>query len=171
MKILIHGINFSPELTGIGKYTGDMAGYLAQNGDEVTVFTGVPYYPHWKIPAGYRNFWKMECHPDIRIYRAPLYVPDRICLLKRIFQELTFIISSIPFWILAVFRKFDVVIVVCPPIMLCIIPLLLQKFKRFRLVCHIQDLQIDTAIQLVDRRPKRRLGRIAGAAEILPRTE
>lgn len=25
MRILIHGINFSPELTGIGKYSGEMA--------------------------------------------------------------------------------------------------------------------------------------------------
>jgi len=25
VKILIHGINFTPELVGIGKYTGEMA--------------------------------------------------------------------------------------------------------------------------------------------------
>ncbi|WP_312754832.1 hypothetical protein, partial [Escherichia coli] len=24
MKILVYGINYSPELTGIGKYTGEM---------------------------------------------------------------------------------------------------------------------------------------------------
>jgi len=29
MHILIHGINFAPELTGIGKYTGEMAEWLA----------------------------------------------------------------------------------------------------------------------------------------------
>ena len=29
MKILIHGINFYPELTGIGKYSGEMAEWLA----------------------------------------------------------------------------------------------------------------------------------------------
>lgn len=28
MRFLIHGINFSPELTGIGKYTGWMAEWL-----------------------------------------------------------------------------------------------------------------------------------------------
>ena len=26
MKILVYGINYSPELTGIGKYTGEMVG-------------------------------------------------------------------------------------------------------------------------------------------------
>jgi len=30
MKILIYGINFSPELTGIGKYTGEMAYWFAE---------------------------------------------------------------------------------------------------------------------------------------------
>jgi hypothetical protein len=28
MRILIHGINFSPELTGIGKYSGELAAWL-----------------------------------------------------------------------------------------------------------------------------------------------
>jgi len=30
LRILIHGINFSPELTGIGKYSGEMAEWLAR---------------------------------------------------------------------------------------------------------------------------------------------
>ena len=29
MKILVYGINYSPELTGIGKYTGEMVEWLA----------------------------------------------------------------------------------------------------------------------------------------------
>ena len=31
MKILIHGINFAPELTGIGRYTGEMADWLVED--------------------------------------------------------------------------------------------------------------------------------------------
>jgi colanic acid biosynthesis glycosyl transferase WcaI len=30
MKILLYGINFAPELTGIGKYTGELAAWLAE---------------------------------------------------------------------------------------------------------------------------------------------
>ena len=37
MRILIHGINFSPELTGIGKYSGEMAEWRATHGHEVRV--------------------------------------------------------------------------------------------------------------------------------------
>lgn len=29
MKILVYGINYSPELTGIGKYTGEMVAEAA----------------------------------------------------------------------------------------------------------------------------------------------
>jgi colanic acid biosynthesis glycosyl transferase WcaI len=35
IKILTHGINYSPELIGIGKYSGEMAEWLATLGNEV----------------------------------------------------------------------------------------------------------------------------------------
>ena len=35
MKVLIYGINFTPELTGIGKYSGEMAEWLAEQGHDV----------------------------------------------------------------------------------------------------------------------------------------
>ena len=48
MKILVYGINYSPELTGIGKYTGEMVEWLAAQGHEVRVITAPPYYPDRK---------------------------------------------------------------------------------------------------------------------------
>ncbi len=49
MRILIFGINYSPELTGIGKYTGEMGAWFAARGHDVAVVTAKPYYPEWKI--------------------------------------------------------------------------------------------------------------------------
>jgi colanic acid biosynthesis glycosyl transferase WcaI len=57
LRILIHGLNFSPELTGIGKYTSEMAEWLATKGHEVRVVTAPPYYPQWQVAAGYANCW------------------------------------------------------------------------------------------------------------------
>ena len=37
VRVLIHGINFAPELVGVGKYTGEMAEWLAAHGHDVTV--------------------------------------------------------------------------------------------------------------------------------------
>jgi len=49
VRILIHCINFSPELTGIGKYTGEMAEWLVAQGHEVRVVTAPSYYPQWRV--------------------------------------------------------------------------------------------------------------------------
>ena len=45
MKILIYGINYAPELTGIGKYSAELAEWMAAHGHEVSVVTAPPYYP------------------------------------------------------------------------------------------------------------------------------
>lgn len=50
---LVYGINYSPELTGIGKYTGEMVAWMAQEGHEVRVITAPPYYPQWKVGERY----------------------------------------------------------------------------------------------------------------------
>ena len=34
MKIIIYGINYAPEEVGIGKYSSEMAEWLASNGNE-----------------------------------------------------------------------------------------------------------------------------------------
>jgi colanic acid biosynthesis glycosyl transferase WcaI len=47
MKILLYGINFAPELTGIGKYTGEMAAWLASLG---------PLH-HRPVAGRYRAAW------------------------------------------------------------------------------------------------------------------
>ena len=56
MKILIYGINYHPELTGIGKYTGELAEWLAKRGNKVKVVTAPPYYPKWKIDKEYSSY-------------------------------------------------------------------------------------------------------------------
>jgi colanic acid biosynthesis glycosyl transferase WcaI len=50
----------SPELTGIGKYSGEMAEWLAAQGHEVRVVTAPPYYPQWKVAEGYANAWRKQ---------------------------------------------------------------------------------------------------------------
>jgi hypothetical protein len=61
LRILLHGINYSPELTGIGKYSGEMAEWLAAHGHEVRVVTAPPYYPAWKVREDYKAwFYRRE---------------------------------------------------------------------------------------------------------------
>ena len=72
MKIVVYGINYPPELVGIGKYTGEMTAWLSKN-HEIRVITAPQYYPEWKIGAGFRRWWySTEFNDGITIYRCPI---------------------------------------------------------------------------------------------------
>ena len=73
MRILLYGINFAPELTGTGKYTGELAAWLAARGHEVRVITAPPYYPEWKVRQGYSSWlWRTEQGASLTVLRCPL---------------------------------------------------------------------------------------------------
>jgi len=150
MKILICGINYAPELTGIGKYTGEMATWLAANGHTVEIITAMPYYPQWEISKNYKKkWWHKENIDGVKVYRCPLYVPKKISSAKRIIHEFSFVLSTLPIWIKKLFsKKYDVVVSVSPPFHLGALPLLYSKLRRTRMVTHIQDLQVDVAKEL-----------------------
>jgi colanic acid biosynthesis glycosyl transferase WcaI len=57
MRILIHGLNFAPELVGVGKFTGEMAEWLADSGHDVRVVTAPPFNPASKVFPGF-SAWR-----------------------------------------------------------------------------------------------------------------
>ena len=129
MKILIYGINYAPELTGIGKYTGEMAAFLAGAGDDVEVITAPPYYPQWKIQEGYDRGFYTERIEGVTVHRCPLYVPNEVTGLRRILHEFSFVLSSMRYWIPRYFRSYDRIICVSPPFHLGF-PALVHKWLR-----------------------------------------
>ena len=54
---LIVGLNYAPELTGVGKYTAEMAEALVTEGHDVRVVCAPPYYPQWRIAEGF-SAWR-----------------------------------------------------------------------------------------------------------------
>jgi colanic acid biosynthesis glycosyl transferase WcaI len=150
MRIIIYGINYSPELTGIGKYTGEMGAWLAGQGHTVSVITAFPYYPEWKIHEKYKGkLWNLEYIEGVKVYRCPLYVPKKVTSMNRILHELSFLLTAFPIWFMTLFqKKYDAVICISPPFHLALLPLLYSKIRNARLVSHIQDLQVDAAKEL-----------------------
>jgi colanic acid biosynthesis glycosyl transferase WcaI len=150
MRILIYGINYSPELTGIGKYTSEMATWPAKQQHDVEVVTALPYYPEWNIHESYKGKgWTTEIIEGVKVHRCPLYVPKNITSLKRILHEISFLVALIPFFIRTLFqKKFDAVICVSPPFHLGFLPLVYCWIRRSKLISHIQDLQVDAAKDL-----------------------
>jgi len=150
MRIIIYGINYSPELTGIGKYTGEMGAWLANQGHTVSVITAIPYYPEWQVHEKYKGkLWHKEYIEGVKVYRCPLYVPKKVSSIKRIIHELSFLFSAFPIWFSTLFqKKYDAVICIAPPFHLALLPLLYSKIRNAKLVSHIQDLQVDAAKEL-----------------------
>ncbi|TMW77736.1 colanic acid biosynthesis glycosyltransferase WcaI [Thauera sp. UPWRP] len=149
MRILVYGINYSPELTGIGKYNGEMARWFAKQGHEVRVITAPPYYPDWKVwktfPGG-RYDTRME--DGVRVTRCPLYVPARPSALKRVLHLASFSMSS-SLAVLGQLRwKPDLVILVVPTLFCVPQALLVGKLCRAKSVLHIQDYEVDALFGL-----------------------
>ena len=149
MKILVYGINFSPELTGIGKYTGEMCEWLVNDGNEVDVITSPPYYPNWHVEKPYKSyFYKKEKINGLNIYRCPLYVPKSLNTIKRIIHLLSFSISSILVLISRLFSKPDIVIVIAPSFMCSPGGLFFSKLAGAKTVLHVQDFELDAMFGL-----------------------
>jgi colanic acid biosynthesis glycosyl transferase WcaI len=151
-RILVLGINCFPELTGIGKYTGEMITWLAENGHETTMVTGFPYYPNWKLQEPYKgNGYKREkmLGGKLNVYRCPLYVPINPSGLKRLLHEAIFFVSAgfVVFTMLFK-KKQDIIFAVAPPFHIAILALFYRFFRGGRIVYHVQDLQIEAAREL-----------------------
>lgn len=150
MQIIINGINYYPELTGIGKYTGEMAEWLVENGHEVLVITAPPYYPSWKISDGYSSFfYKSEVVNGVKVLRCPIWVPAKPSGVKRLIHLASFALSSMPAMLWKSWRlQPDIVFVVEPPFFCSPVALLSSKLGRSKSWLHIQDFEIDAAFNL-----------------------
>jgi colanic acid biosynthesis glycosyl transferase WcaI len=156
-KIILISHNFLPEIIGIGKYNGEMMNWLASQGHECTVVTTFPYYPYWKVQRPYNNLWYKKEYiktPDnkntITVYRCPCYIPQNPTGKRRAVQDCTFWLSKlfVILKLIALNRKYDLIVTVAPPFHLAYLGLLLKKLTGGKLVYHVQDLQIEAARDL-----------------------
>lgn len=165
MKILLYGINFSPELTGIGKYTGEMAAWLASKGHEVHVVTAPPYYPDWAVGQGYSGWrYKTEVWQGVRVLRCPVWVPHQPTGLKRLVHLMSFALSSMPALLAHVRWRPQVVWVVEPALFCAPSAVVLARLCVARPWLHVQDFELDAAFSMGLLRGER-LRRMATKAE------
>ncbi len=141
------GINYWPEQFGIAPFNTWRGEYLAEQGHDVTMYTGFPYYPQWRVPKEYQGrLAAREVHNGVTILRSYLYVPSNVSSLKRIIHEFSFIASSLLRSLVS--RKPDVMLVVSPPLGLGLSAAILSKVWRVPYVFHVEDLQPDAAADL-----------------------
>ena len=148
MKILFYGINFAPELTGIGKYTGEMAQWFAEQGHEVRVITAPPYYPAWKVSEGYQNAYVTEQWNGVTVYRTPLWVPAQPSGVKRLVHLASFALSSLPTLFKQWAWKPDVVWTVEPALMCAPATVTFAKLNGAKSWLHVQDYEVNAAFDM-----------------------
>ena len=147
-KILIVGSNYAPELTGIGKYTAEMAEFLAHSGWSVSVITAPPYYPDWQIRSGYRNWYNSKNICGVKVCRAPIWIPRSLSGFKRILSSLSFATSFMLPMLSEITRRPSIVMVIEPPLLCAPFALLAAKVCRAKSILHIQDYEVDAAFEL-----------------------
>lgn len=153
MRILIYGINFHPELTGTGKYTGEMARWLAEAGHEVDVVTAPPYYPQWKVLDGfsaarYQRHALEGSDNRVQIIRCPLWVPSKVNGATRLLHLASFAMSSLVGLGWGFARKPDLVFVVVPTLLQTPQAVLLSKLTGTPCWLHVQDFEVDAALSM-----------------------
>lgn len=147
MKLLLVSMNFAPEPTGIGKYSGEMAHALAARGFDVRVVCAPPYYPQWQVQPGHRSgvYDVRDEAPGLRVIRCPLWVPASPSGIGRLLHMASFAASSLPVLLAQARWRPDVVLVVAPALFTAPGAWLAARLSGAVAWLHVQDLEVDAA--------------------------
>jgi colanic acid biosynthesis glycosyl transferase WcaI len=149
MKFLIYSANFAPDLTGIGKYSGDMAQWLVRQGHTVRAVAAPPYYPKWTLDNRYSTYkYKRENLNGIGIWRAPLWVPSSPTGLTRVLHLVSFAVTSVPLMLRQILWRPDAVITVAPAFVCAPMGWLTARLSRAQAWLHLQDFEVDVAFRM-----------------------
>jgi colanic acid biosynthesis glycosyl transferase WcaI len=146
-RVLICGMNYAPELTGIGRYTGELAVDLAARGNDVEVVTTPPHYPGWFVREPYTaSRYAREALNGVSVFRCPILLNRKGSGIWRLLAPLTLGISSAPViaWRILAGRP-QVIVCVEPTLIMAPVAIALGRLLGSRLVLHVQDLEVDAA--------------------------
>jgi len=147
MRVVVWGINYAPEFTGIAPHSVALCEFLERDGHDVEMVTSFPYYPTWqKRPEDRGRLYRTDVINGVPVHRCWHFVPARVSALKRIVHEGSFVFTST---LRALFvEQPDVFVVVSPPLLLGAAAWFVGKLKRAPYVFHVQDMQPDAAVGL-----------------------
>jgi colanic acid biosynthesis glycosyl transferase WcaI len=147
MKILVSSMFFHPDHSGIALYSTDLAAYFAEQGHDVTMVTGFPFYPVWeKRPEDNRKLFSTDEYKGVKALRGYLYVPKSASTFRRMLHEASFTLFAFLNFLRA--GRPDCIIVISPPLLLGLVGVAFKFLWKSQLVIHIQDLQPDAAVSL-----------------------
>jgi len=147
MRVLLYGLNYAPEPVGIGKYSGELGGWLAKRGHQIRVITAPPYFPQWHAKG---NRYRQERMEGAMVWRCPLWVPRRPNGITRLLHLASFAVSSFPILVWQWRWRPELIICVAPALFCAPGALLLKRMCGRQTVAwlHIQDFELDAAFEL-----------------------
>jgi colanic acid biosynthesis glycosyl transferase WcaI len=162
MRVVIYGINYSPEPIGVGRYTGEIGQALTEQGHDLRVVTAVPHYPGWRVQAPFGNRWSFD---GAAVFRCPLLLKAGMRGIWRFLAPLSFALTSAPVALYQILRfRPQVILCVEPTLMTAPLAVLAGRLVGARLVLHVHDLEVDAAFSVGHLRSPRAL-RLAHALE------
>src|SRR5262245_60013179 len=117
LKVTVWGINYAPEVVGIGPFNTALCRFLLERSHSVRMVTTFPYYPAWeKQRRDCGALFRTENLDGVPVHRCWHFVPKRPSPFKRILHEISFVTSSFVRQLLL--PRPDVLVVVSPPLFL-----------------------------------------------------
>ena len=140
MRILLVTHYFPPEIGAPQARLSEMARTWAEDGDDVTVLTGMPNHPTGVIPDAYRRaVRRIEHAGPYRVVRTWLYATPNEGFVKKTLGHLSFMVTSVLLG-LRPSGPADVVVVSSPTFFSIFSAWVLARVKRAPLVVEVRDL-------------------------------
>lgn len=146
-RVLIHAMHSAPEVTGPGRFTGELAAHLAADGHAVEVVTTPPHYPGWYVRPPYKGGrYSREVRDGVTVYRCPILLKRNCTGIWRLIAPLSFAIAAAPVVIWRILRHRPHVVVCNEPTLFCApAAFITAKLVGARTVLHVQDFEVDAA--------------------------
>lgn len=161
-SLLVFGINYAPELIGIGPYTAGLAEEMAARGHRVRAVVGQPYYPSWRVQKRAGRAWQSGTRGGVEVTYCPLYVPRRPTALRRLAHYASFAATAALPLARAIMReKPSAVLAIAPSLAAVPVAALAAHIAGAPLWLHVQDFEVEMAFATGMLSADTRLGRVA----------
>ena len=145
MKLLALGMNYTPEVTGIGPYTAGLCEHFVRRGDSVTVLTAFPHYPRWRFePAHTGKLRSVEDINGVEVRRGWVSLPRSNSAGQRVLYDTSLAVTTL-LNSLTVERP-DRILCVSPPLQVALAAVLLGRRWGVPVILQLQDLVPDAAL-------------------------
>jgi glycosyltransferase involved in cell wall biosynthesis len=147
-KILLVTSNFFPEETGVAVYASDLANEILSSEFDVTVLTGLPHYPWWKIPEKFAHIIAGSIETDeLELIRINHAVPRNAGAIDRAKLEYSFWANGRKALRNPDFQEFDLVIAIMPTVAAGLLARKVSKRSNIPGIVIFQDISSLGALQ------------------------